>query len=450
MTPIMYAEIMKRSSVNALQTPLAFFIVLLLSTSASSITFSMQQNTHTSVIDRQELTTTSDQKITDILSMIDEDLILNYLQTIVGYGPRMTGTYGCEKTAQYIHQLFTDSGLTTRYQTWTSWGTRYYHYLYTSQNVEGILPGTDSQDDSCIIFNAHYDSIARGPGANDDGSGTVAVMAAAYALSHFNFKRTVKFVAFSGEEIGLGGSRAYAKEAYARNDSILVEVNADMIGHDNGSKTMRLTTTEDVGWIADIFQTINSNYSIGLTLKQSTINRIHHDMGGSDYAPFLVYGWESVGCWETDHDPNFHSARDNLSNVNISYLVNTTRIIAAALACLADLSETPPQVRITSPRVGFLYNEGMRKKAIGEFKTTVIDDIWIWAEVDNATVPIERAEFYYDGKLVFIDTEAPFKWQFNKVSLRKHEITVIVYDQLGRNSSDWREIRFINIFKRIK
>ena len=51
-----------------------------------------------------------------------------------------------------------------------------------------------------------------------------------------------------------------------------------------------------------------------------------------------------------------------------------------------------------------------------------------------ATVPIQRAEFYYDGKLVFTDTEAPFKWQFNKFSLGKHQITVIVYDQLGRNS----------------
>ena len=58
-------------------------------------------------------------------------------------------------------------------------------------------------DNSAIIFNAHYDSVAKGPGANDDGSGTVAVLAAAYALSHFDFKRTIKFVTFSGEEIGL-------------------------------------------------------------------------------------------------------------------------------------------------------------------------------------------------------------------------------------------------------
>ena len=168
-------------------------------------------------------------------------------------------------------------------------------------------------------------------------------------------------------------------------------------------------------------------------------------MGGSDYSPFLAYGWESICCWEGDHDPNFHTAQDNLNNVNISYLVNMTRIIAATIAQLADLTEIPPQVRITSPRVGFLYNAGMKQRAISEFKTIVINDIWILAEIDYAAVAIERAEFYYDGKLVFTDTEAPFEWQFNKFSLRKHEITVFIYDQLGRNSSDWREIFFINI-----
>ena len=441
---------MKKSSVSTLQTAIVLFIVVLLSTSASSISFSQTNDSTIPPFTKQKLNTMDAEKINEILSMIDETLVLEYLETIVGFGPRMTGTYGCEKAAQYIHQEFQDLGLIARYQNWTAWGTRYYHHFYTSQNVEGTLAGTNIMDNSAIIFNAHYDSIARGPGANDDGSGTIAVLAAAYALSHFDFKRTVKFVTFSGEEIGLAGSRAYTKEAYERNDSILVEINADMIGHDEGSRTMTVTATEDAGWVADIFQTINNNYTIGLTVNRGTINRVRHGMSGSDYAPFLAYGWESIGCWEGDHDPNFHSARDNLSNVNLSYLVNTTRIIAATLAYLADLTETPPQVRITSPRVGFLYNAGMRKRAIDEFKTTVINDIWIWAEVDYATVPIERAEFYYDGKLVFTDTEAPFKWQFNKFSLRKHQITVLVYDQLGRNSSDWREIRFINIFKKIK
>jgi hypothetical protein len=431
---------------NILQTAIVLLIVLSLSTSASSIAFSQQNDSISSIYDPQMLTMASSQKITSIVSMINETLIRGYLETIVGFGPRMTGSDGCKKAAQYIHQQFTDMQLIARYQNWTMWGNRYHPYLYTSQNVEGTLPGTNTMDKSAIIFNAHYDSVDKGPGANDDGSGTVAVLAAAYALSHFDFKRSVKFVTFSGEEIGLDGSRVYTKEAYERNESILVEINADMIGHDNGSRKMRVTATEDAGWVTDIFQSVNNNYTIGLTINRGAINRVKHGMTGSDYSPFLAYGWESVCCWEVDHDPNMHTPLDNLSNVNISYLVNTTRIIAATIAQLADLTETPPQVRITSPRVGFLYNAGIRERAISEFKTIVINAIGILAEVDYATVPIERAEFYYDGKLVFTDTEAPFEWQFNKFSLENHEITVYVYDQLGRNTSDWREIYFINIF----
>lgn len=341
--------------------------------------------------------------------------------------------------------------LIARYQNWTSWGNIYHPHLYASQNIEGILPGTNTLDTSAIIFNGHYDSIGKAPGANDDGSGTVGVLAAAYALSHFTFKRTIKFVTFSGEEIGLCGSRAYTKEAYERNDRIFVEINADMIGYNNGSRKMTITASEDAGWMADIFKTMNNDYMIGLTVNRSrTINRVNHGMTGSDYSPFIVYGWESICCWEGAHDPNMHTPQDNLSNVNISYLVNMTRVIAATLAYLADVNETYPQVRITSPRIGYLYNAGMEKRALNEFKTIVINDIWVWAEIDYATAPIERAEFYYDGKLVYTDTEAPYKWQFNKISLRKHEITVIIYDELGRNSTDWREIQFINIFKKIR
>jgi Peptidase family M28 len=445
----MQGDIMKKTF-NTLRTVISLLIVISLSTSALSISFSQQNGLITTANDTQTFNTTHSQKITDILSMINETLIREYLETIVGFGPRMTGTYGCEKAAQYIYQQFIDRGLIARYQNWTSWGDSYYHHFYTSQNIEGTIPGTDTMNTAAIIFNAHYDSISRGPGANDDGSGTVAVIAAAYALSHFDFKRTIKLVTFSGEEIGLCGSRAYTKEAYERNERVFVEINADMIGYDVGSRSMRATATEDAGWIADIFQNINNNYSIGLTVNRGTINRVHHNMGGSDYSPFLAYGWESVCCWEGDRDSNFHTPQDNLSNVNISYLVNTTRIIAASIAYLADLTETPPQVRITSPQIGFLYNVGLKKRAISDFKTTVINDIWIWAEVDYAIVPIERAEFYYNGKLVFTDTEAPFKWQFNKFSFGKQEITVLVYDQLGRNSSDWREIQFINIFLKIR
>ena len=430
---------MKKHTVHFRQLILVPLIGILLCSTGSSVSYPPN--------DPQPI---NDDKIPQILSLIDEPLILEYLQQIVGLGPRKTGTYGCEKAGEYIFQQFQNSGLLARYQNWTAWKEKPFPIRFTGKNVEGILPGTDPADTSVLIFNAHYDTTAKGPGANDDGSGTVGVMAAAYALSHFTFKKTVKFVTFSGEENGLLGSQAYTKEAYERNENILVEINADMIGHDEGTNTMTVTTTEDVGWVWDIFQSINANYSIGLTVNRGNITRQRNDLGGSDYSAFLPYSWEAVGCWEGSHDPNFHTPQDDLSNINLSYLVNMTRLIAASLAYLADLDTTPPQVRITSPRVGYLYFEGMQRRPLKDFKTTVINNIWIWAEMDNETAPIERAEFYFDGKLVYTDTEAPFKWEFNKISLRKHEITVVVYDQLGRTSSDWREIRFINLIRKIQ
>ncbi len=439
---------MKKPYLHHLQTAVTLFILISISIPVSSVTLVSQKNPNTSDADTQTIRLTTAGKIDEILAMIDENLLLTYLQTIVGFGPRVSGTYGCEKAAQYIHTHFTANGLLTRYQNWTGWGNRLNFGRYRSQNVEGTLLGTDPRDTSVIIFNAHYDSVAKGPGANDDGSGTAAVLAAAYALSCFDFKRTIRFITFSGEEVGLIGSRAYAKEAYAQNDNILVEINADMIGHDEGSNKMTTTATEDAGWVAELFQRINTEYSIGLTVNRGTINRQQNGLGGSDYAAFLPYGWECIGCWEGDHDPNFHSAQDNLSNINFSYLVNTTRLIAATLAFLADIDETPPQVRITSPRVGYLYQNGMKKRQIGEFKTTVLNDIWVWAEVADETIPLQRADFYFDGTLVHTDYEYPFQWQFNRFSLRNHQITVVVYDELGRNTTDWREIKFINLLKK--
>ena len=291
---------MKKTLARSLQTLIVVFMVIVLTTSSSSVLIISQNNTD--IFSTKELVNprSTNEKIDEILSIIDEALILKYLQYLVGLGPRVTGTYGCEKAAQYIHAQFTDIRLVTRYHNWTMWRNLRHPYFYTSQNVEGTLPGTNTKDTSLILFNAHYDSVAAGPGANDDGSGTAAVLAAAYALSHFKFQRSLRFVTFSGEEIGLMGSRAYANDAYERNDNILVEINADMIGHDEGSKRMTVTATEDVGWVADVFQHINTVYQIGLTVNRGTINRIQHRMSGSDFASFLPYSWESICCWQGD------------------------------------------------------------------------------------------------------------------------------------------------------
>ena len=136
-----------------------------------------------------------DPKITTILEMINESLMQEYLETLVGYGPRMTGNYGCQKSAEYIYQQFNKMGLQTRYQNWTAFGNKYNPRIFKSQNVEGKLIGINATSDKIILLNAHYDTVKDSPGANDDGSGVAAVLSIASILSKYSFNHTIRFIA---------------------------------------------------------------------------------------------------------------------------------------------------------------------------------------------------------------------------------------------------------------
>jgi hypothetical protein len=108
----------------------------------------------------------------------------------------------------------------------------------TTQNVAGILEGTDPQlRNEYVVFSAHYDHLktnASGqiyPGADDDGSGTTAVLAIARALSLNRPRRSVLIMFHAGEELGLLGSEYNTDYAPAVPlDKMVVDLNIDMIG----------------------------------------------------------------------------------------------------------------------------------------------------------------------------------------------------------------------------
>jgi hypothetical protein len=90
---------MKKLSINTLDTVIVLLIVISLNTSASSISFSQTNDSTLPSFTNKKPNTMEAEKINEILSMINETLVLEYLEPIVGFGPRMTGTYGCEKAA---------------------------------------------------------------------------------------------------------------------------------------------------------------------------------------------------------------------------------------------------------------------------------------------------------------------------------------------------------------
>jgi hypothetical protein len=408
--------------------------------------------TANSIIQKNQNTETENKnlKIQEIIEKINETLIRNFMEYLVfEIGCRFTGTYGCQKAAKYIYEQFENMGIQTRYQNWKARGNRWHHGFFESQNVIGTHNGTYTDSKEIIIFNAHYDTVKNTVGAIDDGSGTVGVLAAAYVLSQYSFKRTMEFVTFSGEEIGLCGSHAYARDLYEKQTPVLVEINADMIGKATSKqtgKTIRLSISEDAGWIADTMIKMTKDYNFNFNITKWEMNR-EARKGGSDYFEFLQLGYESIAVWQGEWDPYMHTPQDNINNVNFSYLVNTTRHIAATMAILADIDIEQPLMYIANPRAGrILFNDNVQKTY--RYKTPlVIDETNIYAEVKQGKYPIEKVEFFYNNKLLFTDSEKPYEFMLNKISIGFHKIKVIAYDTKGNSATDQMKIFYFNILK---
>lgn len=359
-------------------------------------------------------------------------------------GPRVNNRAGCEEAAEYIAQQFRDMGLITYMHPWTAWGNRGHPGRFSGRNVVGELPGTDASSDAIFVFNAHYDTVRNTPGADDDASGVAAVLAAAHVLSQHRFAHTIKFIAFSGEEVGLLGSHAYARAAFDWDEPIVVEFNADMIGHahgENGSR-FRMYGTEDAEWVMGVVEDLNAASAINFTLTSGFVTRSRQ--GGSDYASFAQYGYETLAFFEYEWNPHMHTPEDTLDNVNISYLVNTTRLITISLAELASTPALPRQAVIDLPQRGGLYVDGVRRWSFSSSRTAVVGDATVSVSYRFGSGPVEKVEFYVDDQLVHTDTTAPYSWTGDRLLLGRHEVKVHLYDQTGLASTDIMSAFFVS------
>lgn len=386
-------------------------------------------------------------KVQEIIEMINESTIRKYLEELVSIGPRMTGSQGFKLAADYVRQQFNSFGLETRFQIWSSLGSYLPIKIYQCKNIEATLNGS-FQDSEMIILSAHLDTVEVSPGANDDGSGVVALLVAAKILSQFEFNRTIKFVCFSGEELGLLGSRAYVEELYESGEELFIAFNADMIGYAEtaeGGKTIRVYPSINAQWIKDKIKEINIENNINFNIKGDWILRPGLQRAGSDFYDFLQYDYDVITYFEEEFNRDyFHTVNDTIEHINFSYLVNTTKLIVGSLAYFADEEINYPQIRITKPRFGKLYFNNRSFFNLPYHRTIVINDILIETEVKQGNSPIKKVEFYYGDKLQFVDTNEPYSWTLDRFSCFIHRIKAIVYDQEGKTSIAEMTIPYLN------
>ena len=151
---------------------------------------------------------------------------------------RATGSEGIEKAAVYIENKLKSYNVQPYFETYRD------HYKakgMDASNVVGFIEGSDPVlKNEIIILGAHYDHIGFGKvfegdsianGANDDASGVAAVLAMArYFATEKNNKRSIMFTLFSGEEMGLLGSKHLAERLKEQNINLYTMINFEMIG----------------------------------------------------------------------------------------------------------------------------------------------------------------------------------------------------------------------------
>jgi hypothetical protein len=267
----------------------------------------------------------------DLLSLIeplDENMYLGYLENITAFGPRVTTTQGCVDAGDYIYNQFVSMGLDAEYFYWEDgslWGN----------NIIGILEGNDQTSDEIYIICGHYDTVSGTVGADDNGAGTAAVLAAAYLMRNAEFDHTIKFIGFSGEEQGLYGSYYYAKEAAQNGDNIKAVLNLDMIGYTESTsdgKKLKVFDDEDESvWITDFIDSIAVEY-----IDNFDLDIIHAGYTwGSDHYYFWEYGYHAIFGHEYKFSPHWHQPSDIIENMNISYATRVTQLMIVSLAELS-------------------------------------------------------------------------------------------------------------------
>jgi Zn-dependent M28 family amino/carboxypeptidase len=210
-------------------------------------------------------------------------------------------------------------------------------------NTVAEIRGSEKPDE-VVIIGGHLDSWDLGTGATDDGTGSMAVIAAARALvrSGVKPKRTIRFVLFTGEEQGLNGSRAYVK-AHAVE---LGKISAVLV-HDSG--TGRVLTVGLMGNYnaKETMDRVLYPLARGVGLAEPTLD----SEGGSDHVPFGEAGVPGFWCVQepANYDKMHHSQADTLDHVRWEDLLEGSAVLAVFAYNVSEWPELVPRKAQAAP-----------------------------------------------------------------------------------------------------
>jgi len=273
--------------------------------------------------------------ITKLVAAVDPDLVKKHDLHLSSYLSRLATSSGAVEAQKWIADYYSSLGLVVSAE---DFRTGY------SKNVIAELPGYGDAS-KVVIIGAHYDSRStsisnpdqRAPGADDNGSGTSAVLelARVFAQSGTKFNFTLRFASWSGEEQGLYGSRAYAAKVKAEGQNIIAALNADMIGYrrPNTGVLLALVNRYTTTWLTEAAEQATRTYVPELTIGYTTACC-------SDQQSFLENGYPAMSYFETTGSavvyPHYHQSSDLPEYLDFEQMGLITKAAAAAIATFAD------------------------------------------------------------------------------------------------------------------
>lgn len=403
-----------------------------------------------------------DPEIEKMVAEVSPDSLRTYIHTLVSFGTRHTLSSqadtrkGIGAARNWVLKKFTDfakhsQGRMTAFIDTTTLAAdgRRVDAPVLLGNVMAVLKGTDTADKRIFIISGHLDSrrtdvmdrIGDAPGANDDGSGTAAVIECARVMSSHALKATVIFVAVSGEEQGLLGSTFLADKAKKESWDVAGVFNNDIIGSNNSNETNIINNTqvrifsEGIPAAADEKE-IASIKALGLendsrsrelaryiketgeryvdNLEVVMIYRSDRFLRGGDHLPFQKNGFTAVRITEMNENytrqhqdirtENGIAYGDLPEHIDYAYLRKNTALNLACLSNLAKAPSIPQQVRVSVKELSNTTMLSWQKPASGEpagyyvLMRETTSPVWqrkIFTSATSITLPYSKDNYFF-------------------------------------------------------
>jgi acetylornithine deacetylase/succinyl-diaminopimelate desuccinylase-like protein len=253
---------------------------------------------------------------------------------------RLTGTEGNRIAREFIEERFDSLGL--------SMSGESYRHLFNhvnprsgdefidAVNLIGYAEGSVNPD-RFIVVTAHYDHLGMRDeetynGADDNASGTSALLAAAEYFSGNRPENSIMFIALDAEEQGLGGARWFVENPVVPLDQIIMNVNMDMISA-NFENELFAAGTYHYPYLKPIVEAVSVNTDVNVRFGYDSEDWPQDWTMASDHGPFHEKGIPFLYFGVVDH-PNYHQPSDTFENTNPDFFVDASEAIVRIIEAL--------------------------------------------------------------------------------------------------------------------